>query len=96
MSNCEFNCHKCLLRLSYVIYFYRCACGKNPMKGRKNMHHNMLTDNKKSFIVKVIFFLALLSCVALIYFESGLVKDAVYFMLVLAFFIKYFIIKLYH
>lgn len=53
------------------------------------MHHNMLTDNKKSFIVKVIFFLALLSCVALIYFESGLVKDAVYFMLVLAFFIKY-------
>ena len=56
----------------------------------------MLTDNKKSFIVKVIFFLALLSCVALIYFESGLVKDAVYFMLVLAFFIKYLIIKLYH
>lgn len=60
------------------------------------MHHNVLTEDKKSFVIKVIFFLVLLLCTALIYFESRLLKDALYFGLVLVFFIKYLIIKLYH
>lgn len=66
------------------------------MKGRYVMHHNTLTDDKKSFITKVIFFLILLSIIALIYLESGVLKDLVYFAIVFILFIKFLIIKLYH
>lgn len=60
------------------------------------MHHNALTEDKKGFIIKVIFFLALLSLVALMYLESHMLKDALYFVVVLVLFIKFLIIKLYY
>lgn len=66
------------------------------VKGRRLMHHNALTEDKKGFIIKVIFFLALLSLVALMYLESHMLKDALYFVVVLVLFIKFLIIKLYY
>ncbi len=60
------------------------------------MHYNALTEDKKSFAFKIVFFLALLSLIALIYFESRLLIDAVYFAIVFILFIKFLIIKLYH
>lgn len=59
------------------------------------MHHNALTDDKRSFAFKIVFFLVLLSFIALMYLESGLLKDAFYFAVVLILFIKFLIIKLY-
>lgn len=66
------------------------------VKGRRLMHHNALTGDKKGFIIKIIFFLALLSLVALMYLESHMLKDALYFAVVFVLFIKFLIIKLYY
>lgn len=66
------------------------------VKGRKLMHHNALTEDKKSFLIKIIFFIVLLSLVALMYLESGMLKDALYFIVVFILFIKFLIIKLYY
>lgn len=60
------------------------------------MHHNALTEDKKSFLIKIIFFIVLLSLVALMYLESGMLKDALYFIVVFILFIKFLIIKLYY
>lgn len=60
------------------------------------MHHNALTEDQKSFLIKIIFFIVLLSLVALMYLESGMLKDALYFIVVFILFIKFLIIKLYY
>lgn len=60
------------------------------------MHHNTLMVDKRNFIIKIIFFLTLLSMIALMYFESGAIKDVFYFAVVLVLFVKFLIIKLYH
>jgi hypothetical protein len=86
-----------------IIYKYRLImlylstlCSRNLMKGRKIMRYNNLTDDTKSFINKVLFFVTLLVFSGLIYLERGLIHDAVYFIIVLFFFIKFLIMKLYH
>ena len=79
-----------------MLYFYRCECSKNPMKGRKCMHHNVLTKEKKGFILKVLFFISLLLLIGFIYLDSRLLKDAIYFVVVFILFIKFLFIKLYH
>lgn len=60
------------------------------------MHHSTSTKDKKSLVVKILFFMILLSFIGLMYFESRLVKDAIYFAIVLIIFIKFLVIKLYH
>lgn len=59
------------------------------------MHHNTLVWNSKEFIIKVIFFIILLTFVALLYMESKLLIDAFYFCVVLVIFIRFLIIRLY-
>lgn len=60
------------------------------------MRYNNLTDDTKSFINKVIFFIILLFFSGFIYLERGFLCDAIYFLAVLFFFIKFLIIKLYY
>lgn len=59
------------------------------------MHRNKLIENKKSFILKVSFFLILLIFSMLIYLESRRVIDVLYFSVVLVLFIRFLSIKLY-
>lgn len=60
------------------------------------MYHAVeLTGAKKSFFLKVCFFVILLLFVGGMYLESGLIIDAVYFIIVLSLFIKFLIVKLY-
>lgn len=59
------------------------------------MHHNVLTGNKKGFLLKIIFFLGLLTTIALIYMESKMAIDALYFIVVFVLFIRFLFIKLY-
>lgn len=60
------------------------------------MHRSTSIKEKKSLVIKIMFFMVLLSFIGLMYFESGLLKDAIYFAIVLIIFIKFLIIKLYH
>ena len=57
---------------------------------------NKSADEKKSFRIKVIFFISLLIAVAISFFESMRIEDLIYFFIVLILFIKYLIVKLYH
>lgn len=57
--------------------------------------HTELTGKGKSFLIKIIFFLALLTVVGFMYLESKIIIDAVYFMIVLVLFIRFLIVKLY-
>lgn len=66
------------------------------MKGKITMHHNNLTENKKSVFYKAVFFLVLLTFALFIYLESNLLKDLFYFIIVFILFIKFLLIKLYH
>lgn len=52
--------------------------------------------NKKSFIIKLIFFIMILSITLLLYFESTSIMDIVYFIVVFIMLIRYLYIKLYH
>ncbi len=58
--------------------------------------HGQETENKKSFVLKVLFFIIVLVIIAALYFESLHIIDAVYFSIVFLLFIKYLIMKLYH
>lgn len=59
------------------------------------MHQSELMENRKSFLIKVAFFIALLMFIGFMYLESNMVLDAVYFVVVLALFIKFLVVKLY-
>lgn len=59
------------------------------------MHHTELTSERKSFFIKVIFFVLLLTLVGFMYLESKMVIDVVYFVVILCLFIKFLILKLY-
>ena len=66
------------------------------MKGMKTMYHvSELTGARKSFFLKVGFFVVLLFFAGGMYLESGLLIDAAYFVIVLALFLKFLIVKLY-
>lgn len=60
------------------------------------MHQSELMENRKGFLIKVAFFIALLMFIGFMYLESNMVLDAVYFVVVLALFIKFLVVKLYH
>lgn len=60
------------------------------------MNRKEVIEERNSTILKIIFFLGILTFIGLIYLESHLLFDAAYFVLVLIFFIKFLIIKLYH
>lgn len=59
------------------------------------MHHTELTSERKSFFIKVIFFILLLILVGFMYLESRMVIDVVYFVVILCLFIRFLILKLY-
>lgn len=59
------------------------------------MYHTELTGERKSFFIKVIFFLSLLTIVGFMYLESNMLVDAAYFGIVLVLFIRFLIVKLY-
>lgn len=59
------------------------------------MHHTELTSERKSFFIKVIFFILLLILVGFMYLESRMVIDVVYFIVILCLFIRFLILKLY-
>ncbi|MEE0700264.1 MAG: hypothetical protein U0M66_06765 [Bacilli bacterium] len=59
------------------------------------MHQSELMENRKGFLIKVAFFIALLMFIGFMYLESNMVLDAVYFVVVLALFIKFLVVKLY-
>lgn len=66
------------------------------MKGMKTMYHAAeLTGARKSFLLKVAFFIVLLFFAGAMYIESRMLIDAAYFVIVLALFIKFLILKLY-
>lgn len=52
--------------------------------------------DRKGFIYKTLFFVSLLIILAFTYFESKALIDVVYFIVVLAIFIRFLILKLYH
>ncbi len=52
--------------------------------------------NNKDFIIKIVFFMALLISVGSLYLSSKLLIDIIYFIIVLILFFKYLWIKLYH
>lgn len=58
-------------------------------------HAAELTGTRKSFLLKVAFFIILLFFAGAMYVESKMLIDAVYFIIVLALFIKFLIVKLY-
>ena len=55
-----------------------------------------LTKEQKGFLYKTCFFVVLLVVIALMYLESKLLIDAVYFLIILATFVRFLILKLYH
>lgn len=59
------------------------------------MHHKELIGNRKGFFIKVLFFLTLLTFSILMYLESHMIMDAIYFGIVLVLFIKFLRVKLY-
>ena len=97
MSNSEFKCQSYLHIKVHMLYFKRCVCSiiKNPTKGRMIMHHNVLTDNKKAFYSKVLFFILLFVLSLLMYIESKLIIDAFYSLVILILFIRFLVVKLY-
>ena len=96
MSNSKFNCQICLLDTFNVLYLKRCVCSKNPRKGRKLiMRHNVNIEERKSFIIKIIFFIIILLFTLFMYFETKMIIDAVYFITIFALFIRFLWIKLY-
>lgn len=59
------------------------------------MHHNVLTEDKKAFYFKVLFFIFLLAISLLMYIESKLIIDAFYSLVILILFIRFLVVKLY-
>lgn len=59
------------------------------------MHHNELTGSKKSYVIKIVFFMFLLVFSALMYIESHMLIDVLYCFLVLILFVKFLSMKLY-
>ncbi len=59
------------------------------------MHRRELIGNRKGFFIKVLFFLTLLTFSILMYLESHMIMDAIYFGIVLVLFIKFLRVKLY-
>ena len=59
------------------------------------MRHNVTSDDKKSFIVKTIFFIFILLFSLLMYFETKMIIDAFYFGITFILFIRFLLIKLY-
>lgn len=60
------------------------------------MHHNVIGKEKRSFIIKICFFLVLLLIVGLMYFESKRSMDLAYFVVILSLFLRFLVVKLYH
>ncbi len=58
-------------------------------------HHIEIVGNRKGFIIKIIFFICLLTFSALLYLESNKPVDMVYFVVVFITFIRFLIMKLY-
>ena len=59
------------------------------------MRHNVITEDKKSFYIKVIFFICILLFTLFMYFETKMIIDAFYFITILVLFIRFLWIKLY-
>ena len=59
------------------------------------MNRKEVINEKKSFLLKVLFLLILLIFAGCMYIESGMVIDAVYFGFVLVILIRFLIMKLY-
>ena len=60
------------------------------------MNRKEILAQRKSFILKVAFLVLLLIFAALMYIESGMVIDAIYFIGVLIILIRFLTLKLYH
>lgn len=58
-------------------------------------HAAELTGNKKSFLLKTVFFVILLLFAGAMYLESRMIIDAAYFVMVLFLFVRFLIVKLY-
>lgn len=58
--------------------------------------HGELINNRKSYALKIMFFLLLISFSMLMYLESRMITDIIYCGLVSILFIKFLTIKLYH
>lgn len=59
------------------------------------MQQNDLIHSNKDFIVKVLFFICLLTGIAFSYIESKHILDLIYLVVVFITFIRYIIVKLY-
>lgn len=58
--------------------------------------HGQEIEHKKSFVLKILFFIIILAVIGTLYFESAHIIDIIYFSIVLFIFIRYLIMKLYH
>lgn len=58
--------------------------------------HGELINNRKSYALKIMFFLLLISFSMFMYLESRMITDIIYCGLVSILFIKFLTIKLYH
>lgn len=60
------------------------------------MNHIDLMGDKKSFLLKITFFVVLLIFAFSMYLESQKLLDAAYLAVVMVLFIKFLLVKLYH